>query len=61
MTIYEINYKTRLDTMLTMIIHKYGFEHKRTISFAQYVEKYYNNPNYTNRETMETIFKNFIK
>ena len=60
-TVYEINYQERLDTMLTMIIHKYGFEHEKTILFARYVEKYYNEANYENRETMEKIFKGYIK
>jgi hypothetical protein len=61
MTLYEKNYKARLDEMLTTIIHKFGFEHERTINFARYVEKYYNNPNYDNRETMERIFKSYTK
>lgn len=61
MTLYEKNYKARLDEMLTEIIHKFGFEHERSINFAGYVEKYYDIPNYENRETMETIFKNYLK
>lgn len=61
MTLYEKNYKARLDEMLTAIIHRYGFEHEKTITFAQYVEKYYNDHNYENRETMERIFKNYTK
>ena len=61
MTLYEKNYKARLDEMLTEIIHRFGFEHERTINFARYVEKYYNNPNYDNRETMERIFKSYTK
>ena len=60
MTLYEKNYKARLDEMLTIIIHKFGFD-ERTINFARYVEKYYNNPNYNNRETMERIFKSYTK
>lgn len=61
MTLYEKNYKERLDEMLDTIIRKYGFEHEKTIAFAEYVEKYYENPNYNNRETMERIFKSYTK
>ena len=61
MTRYEINYRNRLDEMLTEIIHKYGLEHQITIIFANYVEKYYNTANYENREIMERIFKGYIK
>ena len=61
MTLYEKNYKARLDEMLDTIIRRYGFEHEKTITFAQYVEKYYNDHNYENRETMERIFKNYTK
>ena len=43
------------------IIRKYGFEHEKTIAFAEYVEKYNENPNYNNRETMERIFKSYTK
>ena len=61
MTNYEITYKARLDEMLDLVIHKYGYEHENTIYFARMVEKYYNVPNYENRETMEKIFKGLVK
>lgn len=61
MTRYEINYRNRLNQMLTEIIHKYGLEHQITIVFAGCVEKYYNVANYENREVMERIFKAYIK
>lgn len=61
MTNYEINYKARLDKMLDLVIRKYGYEHDNTIYFARLVEKYYDVPNYENRETMEKIFKGLVK
>ena len=61
MTIYEMNYKARLGEMLDNIIRKYGHEHRVTIFFAELVEKYYNDANYTNRELLENYFKKFVK
>ena len=61
MTNYEINYKARLDEMLDLVIRKYGYEHENTIYFARLVEKYYDVPNYENRETIEKIFKGLVK
>ena len=61
MTLYETNYQNRLNEMLEAIIHKNGFEHEKTIVFARYVEKYFNEANYENRETMERLFKGYIK
>ncbi len=61
MTKYEMNYKARLDEMFDEVIHKYGFEHHATIYFAEMHEKYYNQPNYENREKMEKIFKGLMK
>ena len=61
MTVYEINYKNRLDEMMNAIIRKYGFEHERTIMFATYYEKLYNQATYDNREFMEKMFKGWMK
>ena len=61
MTIYEINYRNRLDEMMGAIIRKYGLEHNRTIMVATYYEKLYNNANYNNREFMEKMFKGWMK
>ena len=61
MTIYEINYKARLDKMLNDIIRKYGYEHKITIWFAALVEKYYDMPCYHNCERMENYFKKYME
>jgi hypothetical protein len=61
MTIYEINYRNRLKEMLDEIIHKYGFEHDRTIIFAREYEKRINLPCYDNREFMERLFKGWMK
>ena len=61
MTVYEINYRNRLQEMLDLIINKYGFEHNRTIAFAREVEKYKDHANYTNREYMEQLFKGWMR
>ena len=61
MTIYEINYKKALDEMLDKVIAKYGYENQNTIYFATIHDKYYNTPNYENREMVEKIFKGLVK
>lgn len=61
MTTYEINYKARLDEMLDNIIRKYGHEHYITVFFARLVEKFYNCPNYQNREYIERHYQGFMK
>ena len=61
MTIYETNYRNRLNEMMTAIIQNYGFEHNRTIAFAREVEKRINHPCYQNREHMEQLFKGWMK
>ena len=60
-TAYQINYENRLNEMLDLVIRKYGYEHDNTIYFATMVEKYIDNANYENRETMEKIFKGLVK
>ena len=61
MTLYEINYRNRLNEMLDLIIRKYGFEHPRTILFVRMVEQRIDNPNYNNREELEQYFKGWMK
>ena len=61
MTTYEMNYKAKLDQMLQEVWHKYGYESDIALYFATMHEKYYNNANYENRETMEKIFKGLMK
>ena len=61
MTVYEINYKKRLNEMLDNLIRKYDIEHPRTILFARYVDKLIDQPNYTNRELMERMYKAYMK
>ncbi len=61
MTTYEKNYKARLDEMLDAIIRNRGHEDRVAIWFATLVEKYYNHPNYDNRELMENYFKKYMK
>ena len=54
-------YQATLDQMLTMVIHKFGFEHQKTIAFATIMNKYYYQANADNLATMEKIFKNYVK
>lgn len=61
MTVYEINYRTRLTQMLDTLITNLGFEDSRVIFFATLVEKYYNEANYNNRELLESYFKKYSK
>ena len=61
MTVYENNYRNRLNEMLDLVIRKYGFETEQTIYFATLVEKYLPNASYQNRERMEKIFKGLVK
>ena len=60
MTRYERDYKARLDEMLDTVIRTFGHESKQAIRMATYVDKYYNNCNYQNWETMEQIFKSVM-
>ena len=55
------NYQATLDQMLTMIIHKFGFEHQKTIAFAKIMNRYYYQASADNLATMEKIFKNYVK
>ena len=61
MTVYEINYKNRLNEMLDELIMTHGFEDKRVVLFATYKEKLENQANYQNREKMEKMFKAYMK
>jgi hypothetical protein len=61
MTLYEINYKAKLNIMLDKMIQKFGCEHCRVIEFAEYVEKYYDRPSYENRKFIEGKFKSLMK
>lgn len=61
MTVYATNYTNRLNEMMDEIIHRYGFEHNRTIAFAREFEKRIGNPCYQNREFMEQLFKGWMK
>lgn len=61
MTIYEMNYRNRLNEMMDELIQYLGFEDERVILFATYKEKLENQANYQNRETMERMFKAYMK
>jgi beta-xylosidase len=61
MTLYEKNYKARLNEMLDEMIRKYGHEDDRVILFATMVDKRMDNPNYQNREYLERVFKGWMK
>jgi hypothetical protein len=60
MTVYEMDYRNRLNEMLDNIIRKFGFEDSRTISFAEYVDKYMDYVCYQSRETMENIYRGMM-
>lgn len=61
MTIYEMNYRKRLNEMLSAITEKYGKNHKRTAMFALYVNKLIGQANWQNREFFERLFKGWMK
>ena len=61
MTVYEINYKNRLNEMLDELTRKLGAENERVILFANYKKKLENQANYQNRELMEKMFKAYNK
>lgn len=61
MTLYEKNYRTRLNEMLDEMIRKYGHEHERVILFATMVDKRIDNVNYQNWDYLENIFKGWMK
>ena len=61
MTVYEINYRNRLNEMLDELIKNHGFEDRRVVLFATYKEKLENQANYQNRELMERMFKAYNK
>lgn len=61
MTVYAQNYNNRLNEMLALVTERYGAEDERTTFFAQLVDKYINQANYTNREKMEKMFKGLMK
>lgn len=61
MTVYEINYHERLNEMCNLMIHKYGFEHPRTIAFFREVEKRRPLACYQNREDLEQLFRGWMK
>ena len=61
MTIYEINYRNRLNEMVNLITDKYGANHNVTILFTHMVEQRLPNANYQNREELERYFKGWMK
>lgn len=61
MTVYTQNYNNRLNEMLALVTERYGAKDEKTLFFAQLVDKYMNQANYTNRETMEKMFKGLMK
>lgn len=61
MTVYEINYRNRLNEMLNTLIATFGKNDPKTAWFAFLVEKYIDHAGYGNREMMENYFKNYMK
>jgi hypothetical protein len=60
MTVYETNYKARLDFMLNSLIKSLGLEDSRVIFFATLKARLYNQPHYKNREKMEKYYKKYM-
>ena len=60
MTVYETNYKARLNVMLDNLIRSLGLEDSRVVFFATLKDRYYNQPNYYNRELLEGYYKKYM-
>ena len=61
MTVYEINYRNRLNEMLNTLIDTFGATDPKTLWFAELVNKYIDHANYGNRELLENYFKRYTK
>ena len=61
MTVYEINYRNRLNEMLNILVNAFGKNDAKTAWFETLVNKYIDHPNYGNREILENYFKNYMK
>lgn len=61
MTVYEINYRNRLNEMLNILTATFGEKDPKTLWFAFLVEKNIDHAGYGNREMMENYFKNYMK
>ena len=61
MTVYEINYRNRLNEMVIIITNTYGENHRVTQWFVFLVNRHINAANYGNREKLENYFKNYMK
>jgi hypothetical protein len=61
MTIYEINYRNRLNEMLNILTKTFGANDPKTKWFAELVNKHINYANYDNRNLLERYFKGYMK
>ena len=61
MTVYEINYRNRLNEMLNTLIDTFGATDPKTLWFAELVKKYNDHANYRNRELLENYFKRYTE
>lgn len=61
MTVYEINYRNRLNEMLNILTATFGANDPKTAWFACLVKKYIDHAGYDNRELMERYFRNYMK
>ena len=61
MTVYEINYRNRLNEMLNTLTATFGANDPKTAWFACLVEKYIDHAGYGNRELLERYFRNYMK
>ena len=61
MTLYEINYRNRLNEMLNILIATFGKDDPKTAWFACMVERYIDHAGYHTRELMENYFRMYMK
>lgn len=61
MTVYEINYRNRLNEMLNILIDTFGIADPKTLWFAELVKKHIDHANYGNRELLENYFKRYTE
>lgn len=61
MTLYETNYRNRLNEMLNILTATFGANDPKVRWFKELVEKYIDHAGYHNREMLENYFKGYMK
>ena len=61
MTLYETNYRNRLNEMLNILTATFGADDRRVVWFEFLVNKYIDHANYDNRERLENQFRWYMK